>query len=381
MQKEILLTPGPTSIPSRIFNAMNAATMHHRTDAFKQIFNEALQGLQWLLDADATPIFLASSGSGAMEAALVNTCQPGDKVVVMHAGIFGERWLKIAQRFELEVVSISAPYGESPELSQIEEVLRKNPDAKAFCVQYSETSTTALHPVGSYAALLRRSNPDCLFIVDAISALVTTPVSVKEFDIDILVGASQKALMLPPGLSFLALSTRAWQRVEKTKRRCFYWDLLSERDSHAKGTTAWTPAMNIILGLAESIRMLREEGIEKVYARHQELAQATRAGIAALGLQALAPRFPATGVSGAHTPAGMDADQLRGIMLKEFGVRIAGGQASLKGKIIRIGHMGYVSRCDILGALGALEFALGRMGIKSPAGAGAAAALAVFSRN
>ncbi len=372
--KEYLLTPGPTWIPDRIFAAMAKGTMHHRTSEFEKEFKEALAGLVWLTECEEPPILLSASGSGAMEAALLNTMDPGDKVIILNAGVFGERWVKICKKIGLVPVEIKGEPGTSPSFSTIESILAANPDAKGFCVQYSETSTTVLHPVPEISKLLQKKAPDLLFIVDAVSALATMDISVKKLKIDILVAGSQKGLMLPPGLSMLMMSPRGWSTIEKKKVRSFYFDLLAEREQHLKNTTAWTPAMNLILGLNEAIRMLKEEGIQKVYERHAHLSQVTRAGLSGMGFKLLTQEFPAPAVTGAYPPEGIDSEWLRKEILTKSGVRIAGGQAGLQGKIIRIGHMGYVNQFDILTAITAIELAL--KGKSKNYGAGVAAALA-----
>lgn len=378
MLKEHLLTPGPTQIPLRVLQAMSQPQIHHRTKDFEKIFRATLDGFKWLVESDNDPVFLACTGTGAMEAALLNSCDPGDKVIVINAGKFGERWSKIAARLGLKTVEITAAAGESPTLEQIEKAVRANADAKALCVQYCETSTAVMHPVPTIGAALQKTAPDMLYIVDAVSALGTLSISMKKDHIDILVAGSQKGLMLPPGLAMLTLSERAWQRAEKVKSRSFYFDLLSERKAHRQDTTAWTPAISIILGLHESLQLFREEGLENVFARHRTVAKAVRSAMEALGLTLLGASFPSPGVTAAFVPAGMDADKLRSALLAASGVRIAGGQDELQGKIIRVGHMGYVDTTEIIGALGALELGLKLCGHVVTLGSGVAAALEVI---
>jgi len=218
-----------------------------------------------------------------------------------------------------------------------------------------------LHPVPKIARLVHSELPHCLYIVDAISALATLEIDVQKTDIDILVGGSQKGLMLPPGLALLVLSSAAWRQVELQKRRSFYFDLIAERDAHRKNTSAWTPALNLILGLNEALRMLKEEGLANVYARHSALSLETRKSLRAMNFTLLAESYPAPGVTGAFPPSGIDAEKLRKLLLADHGVRIAGGQAGLSGKIIRIGHMGYVHLEGLLSALGAVETVLKKM--------------------
>lgn len=376
--KEYLFTPGPTWIPERIFRAMAQPTMHHRTDVFTEHFNSALKGFQWLVEATETPIFLSCSGTGAMEAALVNICGPGEKVLYLNGGAFGARWGQIAARLGLVAVEVKVSEGASLSDDQLRSTLAAHPDAVAFLCQYSETSTGVLHPVPRFSAILAEHAPQMLFIVDAISALVTVPVSLSAFKIDVLIGASQKAFMLPPGLSMLALSRRAWERVGSRTPSSLYFDLKTERAAHEKGTTAWTPAMNLILGFNEAIAMFREEGLEQVYARHRLNAQACRAGLTALGCTLLAPEYPGAGVTAAYPPTGASAERIVSLMVSQSGVRIAGGQGALAGKIVRAGHMGFINRFDIITLLSAFDLCLTQLNVAHARAAGVAAALEVF---
>ena len=310
-----------------------------------------------------------------MEAVLRNTLSEGDKIIVINAGVFGERWVKIAKKLGLNVVELIAPAGQSVPLDVISLALKEHKDAKALALQLTETSTTVNHPVGAIGKMLKDVAPEMLYIVDAVSGLATAPLSIKDHHIDVIAAGSQKALMLPPGLSMLMMSTKAWDEVRKKKSDSFYFDLLAERAAHEQGTSAWTPAMNIILGLNESFRMIREEGLANVYARHSLLAQATRSGLNDLGFTLLTENYPSPAVTGAYPPSGVDAEQLRSDILAQSGVRIAGGQDKLKGKIIRIGHMGYVNEFDIVTALSAIELALVRRGHSLAIGRGVSAAL------
>ena len=353
--------------------------MHHRTKEFEREFREALENLKSLTDCDDTPILLAASGTGAMEASLLNTLSAGDKIIVLNAGAFGERWTLIAKRLQLDVVEIKAELGHSPTTVELEAVLRVNRDAKAFALQCTETSTTVNHPFAQIANLVKAEIPAALVILDAVSAVATVDISIKRHNVDIIVAGSQKGFMLPPGLSMIMLSKRAWNAVDAHQSPSFYFDLKVERVAQLKSTSAWTPAMSLILGLNESFRMLREEGLENVYMRHARMAAGCRAGLSALGFTLLAPKHPATGVTGAYPPVGVDSEQLRTQLLNKHGVKITGGQLSLQGKIIRIGHMGYVGEFDIITALSAVELALPVVGGKKMAGAGVSAAMEIFA--
>lgn len=345
--QEILLTPGPTQIPERILKAMNTPAVHHRSDSFKKEFKSALSGLKSLLCAEETPIILTCSGTGAMEAALLNIARPGDEIVTVNSGAFGARWKDIGERLGLKVLEIKTDWGDSPNFEQCLKVLDEAPCAKAFCVQQCETSTTVSHNLDELLTIVRTNFADTYTIVDGISACGAAPVPTRGECIDIYVVGSQKALMLPPGLSFLSVSPRVWKHMEKTPRRSLYFDLLVERAAHAKGESAWTPATHLVLGLNESLRMLNEEGLENVYNRHARIADLTRTELQRLGLQLLTTSHPSRGVTGFFAPEGLEADDLRKQIKESTGLRIAGGQGLWSGKVLRVGHMGQVDELHI----------------------------------
>jgi aspartate aminotransferase-like enzyme len=383
--EERLMTPGPTHIPPEVFSAMERPGMHHRTAEFREIFQKCCEDLQSLLDTETPPLLLTCSGSGAMEAALLNSCLPGQKVIVLNGGKFGERWSRIAERLKLKVVELQAEWGESYTEEALEKVLQENSDAAAFCVQQSETSTTVNHDLNSVSEKLRLLAPDTLFIVDAISSAGTLPLSAQALGIDLLVIGSQKALMLPPGLAGIAASRRGWgaiqSRHDTEPPHSLYFDLLVERKSQEKGITAWTTAMNIVLGLEKVLSLIESEGRENVYRRHATASRACRAGLRALGFQLLAESHPSPGVTGGFPPEGVNADELRATLLKESGIRIAGGQDHLKGKIIRIGHMGSFAPSHIIGTISALEKALLTCGAEFVPGAGIEVVQNAYSEN
>lgn len=379
--KEHIFTPGPTHIPARVFAAMAQSTLHHRTETFERVFESAKRRYQSLVGGEHETIFLASSGSGAMEAALANSTKSGDKVIYVNAGKFGERWGDISQALSLNAVEIRAESGSSPALNVIEETVRQNLDARAFCVQYTESSTALLHPVPEISALVHKIAPQMLVIVDAISAVGTLDIPLDKLPIDILIGASQKALMLPPGLSILSINKRGWEAIEAVPRRSLYFNLPLERAAHKKSTSAWTPAMNIILGLDCSLEMIEAEGKERAFKRHAVAAEAARAGIAALSLELLSPKYPAPGVTAALIPSSIDGEKVRSAIFDQYGMQMAGGQEELKGRIIRIGHMGYMNAFDMLIALSGLELGLLAAGYALKPGAAVAAAQAVIAKN
>lgn len=354
---------------------MAARDIHHRTELFRAIFRETVVGVQKLLESETDPILLAGSATAGMDAILQNLFFPGEPVIVCSAGSFGKRWVSIAQGLALTVTEVTAPLGSTFSLESIEETLKCNPGIKGLCIQYCETSTTVLHPVREIGGLLKRYAPDALYIVDAVTAAGVLPIEMGRSEIDAIVIGSQKALMLPPGLAAVALSSRAWKQAERRNSGTYYLNLLRERAAQAKDPTAYTPAVTLIAGLHECLKMLEEEGLPAVYARHERLSAIARSGLTALGFRLLASDCPSPGVTGGYPPDGIEADKLRSHLLNRYGVRLAGGQGELKGKIVRLGHMGYFDEVDVLGALAAVELSVRDLGFSNYLGAGMLAAL------
>ncbi|HEV8344253.1 MAG TPA: alanine--glyoxylate aminotransferase family protein, partial [Candidatus Binatia bacterium] len=350
MIKQYLLAPGPTPIPNEVMTAMAETMIHHRTPQFSKIFAEARELLKALFGTKSDVLVLASSGTGAMEAAVSNLFSPGDKVLVINGGKFGERWLQISQAFGLDPIDLKVEWGKAVRVEEIEKQLKLNPDIKGVLVQASDTSTTVLHPVRQIAQITR-TGP--LLIVDGITAVGVLPVPMDEWGIDVLVTGSQKALMLPPGLGFIALSQRAWERSEKAKLPRFYFDLKLERKSQQKNSSAFTPAVSLIFGLRAALKLMQEEGFEGVYARHERLARATRAAATTMGLKLLAPESPSPSATGILLPQGIDSDKLLDYLRDKMGVTFAEGQDQLRGKAIRIAHVGYMGAFDTLVAVSA----------------------------
>jgi aspartate aminotransferase-like enzyme len=375
MIKQFLLTPGPTPIPDEVRTAMAESSVHHRTPQFSKIFTEVQEGLKALFGTRSDVLILAASGTGAMEAAVTNLFSPGEKVLVVNGGKFGERWLRICKSFGLHAIEIKVEWGKAVNTRVIKKHLQDHPDIQGVLVQASETSTASLHPVREIAEITR-SGP--LLIVDGITAVGVLPMPLDEWGIDVLVTGSQKALMIPPGLGFISLSDRAWARTETAKLPRFYFDLRLERKSQAKGTTAFTPAISLIFGLRAALHKIQEEGLDRVYARHERLARATRAAATALGLGLLAPENPSPAVTGIFVPDSMDADQLLDYLRDRMGIIFAEGQDQLRGKIIRIAHVGYMGAFDVLVAVSALEMGLKKFGFPVKFGQGVAAAQEVL---
>jgi aspartate aminotransferase-like enzyme len=368
MLKRYLLTPGPTEVPPEIMLRMAQPLIHHRTPQFEQLFAQVQESLKWLFQTTQEVLILAASGTGAMEAAVANTCSAGDTVVVVNGGKFGERWLKISQAFGLKVIELKVEWGQAVAVDTVVHALKNNPGTRAVLIQASETSTTALHPVEQIAALTRGT--ETLLIVDGITAVGATDTPMDRWGIDVLVTGSQKALMLPPGLAFIALNEKAWKQAERTTQPRYYFDLRRERKEQQKHTTAYTPAIALINGLHEVLRMLQAEGLEQIFARHALLATAARAASQALGLTLLAPVSPSPAATGVWLPHEVDGSKLLKYMRDRMGVDIAGGQDHLKGKIVRISHIGYAGPFDVITAISTLEMALRRFGQEIPLGRG-----------
>jgi aspartate aminotransferase-like enzyme len=375
MIKQYLLSPGPTPIPNEVTLAMSETMIHHRTPQFNKVFEEARQGLKALFGTKGDVLMLASSGTGAMEAAVSNLFSPGDKVLVINGGKFGERWLNIANAFGLDPIEVKVEWGHAVKVDVVEKHLKLHPDIQSVMIQASETSTTVLHPVKEIANLTKNGP---LFLVDGVTAVGVLPVPLDEWGIDALVTGSQKALMLPPGLGFIALSERAWQKTKKAKLPRFYFDLNLERKNQAKGSGAFTPAVSLIFGLRASLNMIAREGFDRVYARHARMARATRAAATAMGLKLLAPDSPSPAATGIFLPDGLDADKILDYLRDQMGVILAEGQDQLKGKAIRIAHVGYMGAFDVITAIAALEMALRKFGAEIPFGRGVAAAQEVL---
>ncbi|MDQ6989628.1 MAG: alanine--glyoxylate aminotransferase family protein [Mariprofundaceae bacterium] len=377
--KQYLLSPGPTAVPERVLLRMAAPMIHHRTPQFSAIFAETKAMLEQVYKTSNDALMLSSSGSGAMEAAVMNLCSPGETMIYVNAGKFGERWGKIAAKHGIITVEIKVAWGEAVALADVQAALEAHPEAKALFVQASETSTTTEQPIQAIAALTKDLNT--VTVVDAITALGVIDMPMDDWGLDVVISGSQKALMLPPGLATIALSDKAWAMVEASKGcNTFYFDLLTERKNQKKGkdTTAWTPAASLIIGLNEVLKMMLEEGLDNLYARHKVLAAAARAGFQALGMK-LVSSSPATSATGAFVPDGVDGAAFVKYLRDEMGVTFAGGQDDLKGKIIRVAHLGYTDVFDVCTTMSAVEIALFKFGHPVQMGAGVAAAQTVLA--
>ena len=372
MNKSYLLAPGPTPVPPDVLAAMALPIIHHRTPQFSAVLAEVQDGLRELFGTSGDVLILAASGTGAMEGAVPNLLSPGDEVIVVNGGKFGERWTKICGAYGVTAHEIKVEWGRAVRPEEVAAALDAHPAARALYMQASETSTCVLHPVPAVAELTRKR--DTLLVVDGITAVGVVDLPMDKLGIDVLVTGSQKALMLPPGLAFVALSERAWAQTTRARLPRFYFDFAREKRSVKERTTAWTPAISLIQGLRVALAMMKAEGWPAIFARHDRLARATRAGATALGLRLLAPDAPSPAATAVHLPAGVDGSALFRYLRDRMHVTFAGGQDQLKGKIIRLAHLGYVDALDVVSGLAALELALRHFGAAVELGRGVGAA-------
>lgn len=376
ISKTRMFMPGPTPyLPEAMVQAL-VTPMHHRKEDFKELFRQVQAGLQQVFKTTNEVLILACSGSGGMEAAMVNTMAPGEKALLAVAGKFGERWIELADTYGIDKVVIQVPYGDSVEPVQIAAALDAHPDISAIFLQATETSTGAMMDLEGIAAQVRRRG-DPVLVTDAITGLGTTPINTDEWGIDIVIGGSQKAFMLPPGVAMLSISERAWRRIEKCGRPRYYLDLRRERKAQAQGQSAYTPAVSIIQGLKSALDLILKMGVDGLVANAGLQAGATRAAILRWGMQ-IFPRVSGNAVTAFVPPAGVDPSKVMKMMRDRFGVLISGGQGSMKGKILRIGHLGYFDFLETLGMIGCLEIALTEAGASLETGSGCRAALEYY---
>jgi aspartate aminotransferase-like enzyme len=371
-----LLTPGPTPVPEETLLELARPVPHHRTAGFKKILSEVLDGLKYVFQTNHDVIVLTSSGTGAMEAALVNAVPRGAKALCLFAGRFGERWHKLWQAFGVESVPVTAALGQAVSPDQLQRAMKDHPDAAAVCVVHSETSTGVKHDIQAMGKLVAPSQ--AVFIVDGISAAGAMECRTDEWHIDLLATGSQKALMLPPGLAFLTVSPKAWQRIDAHKPASFYFDLKKYREKLKVPDTPFTPAHTLLRALRVSLERIRKEGIEASWARHTRLAAAARAGITAMGLELFADP-PAEGLTAVKVPPGLDCAVFLKTLEQDYGLKLASGQEPVKGQIFRLAHMGYMDYFDVLAAIAGIELTLRRMGWQVELGKGVAAAQRVFA--
>src|SRR4051812_4487010 len=376
--KEYLLTAGPTPVPERVLLAMAAPILYHRSPGFMECLKETQEGLKWLFQTQQLVIQLAGSGTAAMDAAVCNFLGRGDRALVIRGGKFGERWGKICAAYGIETTIVDVEWGKSVDPEVVRAALDADPTIKAVYATASETSTGVKHDLEGIARITR-GRDGVLLCVDAVTAIGAFDVPMDKWGLDVVCLGSQKAMMLPPGLAMLAASEKAWAANARSDLPRFYLDLQRERRSQERGETAFTPAVSLIVGLRESLRMMREETLEGVWARHERLAKATRSAVGGLGLE-LFSSSPTSSVTAIRVPNGVDGLALVKTMKNRYGITIAGGQEHLKGKIIRIAHVGYFSEFDIIAAVSGLEMTLSDLGYGVKPGSGVAAAQASFAQ-
>ncbi len=372
MEKRYLLAPGPTAIPPEVLLKMAEPMVHHRNPIFETVVQDVRDGLKYVFGTKSEVLIFTSSGTGAMEGAVTNLLSAGDKAICVRSGKFGERWAEICSAYGVNPINIDVPWGDALDPGLVEKALAANPDAKAVYMHATETSTGARFPVKEAAAIVK-NYPNTLMVVDGITGVGVFELPADAWNIDVLVGGSQKALMLPPGLAFASVSDKAWEFNKVSRLPKFYFDWAKERKNLEKNQTNFTPAISLITALRESLRLIREEGLEHVYRRIEILASATRAGAAALGLKTFA-KSPSPAVTAIVAPDGIDGQAIYKTLWKKYGVTGAGGQDQLKGKVFRIATLGYADRYDVITAIAALEFALRDLGYKFEMGKGVAAA-------
>jgi aspartate aminotransferase-like enzyme len=377
VKKLRLLTPGPTPLYPPAVRAMAGADIHHRTEDFRELSKQLARDLKYFMGTANDVAVFTSSGTGAMEAAVSNLFSRGDRVVVATAGKFGERWVEIAQAYGLEVQVIEAPYGDAVAPERVAEALQADRGVQGVFVQATESSTGVSHDVKSMAEAVRGTA--AIFVVDAITGLGTSHLDIDGWGLDVVIGGSQKAVMIPPGLAFASVSQKAWQRRENAQLPFYYLDLRKHAQASEKGESPFTPATSLVLGLAEVLRYIRELGPENLIENAQLLARATREAAAALGLELFARRNPSGAVTAIRAPQGIDSGKIVRAYRERFGAIIANGQGSMKGEIFRIAHLGYFDFADLFAVIAELEVILHSLGRPVEFGSGVRAVQQVYA--
>ena len=375
VRKNYLMTPGPAPVPIDILLAGAQDTIHHRTPQYLEIQKKALEGAKVLFQTSNDVILMSSSGTGAMETAVSNLVNPGDKVIVINSGKFGERWLKLCKTFGANIVEEKLDWGVAIQPERLSTLLKEHPDTKIVFTQLNETSTGGRQPIKELAAITR--NTDTLIVVDAISGLLAMELKMDEWGVDVVITGVQKGFMMPPGVALISLNERAWKAVENCKTPRFYFDLRQYKKNYPD--SPWTPPINLIYQLERAVEMLLKEGIENIWARHELLAQATRAAVQALGLKLYA-KDPGNVLTSVCMPENISSSKIIKMLRDDWGVVFADGQDDVKGKIARIAHLGYMSQFDIITAIAALEMGLTKFGYNVELGKGVRAAQEVFMK-
>lgn len=377
IKKQRLLTPGPTPLLPRALHAMMASDIHHRTQDFIKLYPTVLADLKEVFGTQGDVLITVSSGTGGLEASVSNFFSEGDKVIICSAGKFGERWVDLAKAYRLNGIVLKAEYGDVVSSERVKQAFTENPDAKGLLFQASETSTGAAHDVQAFGEICKAAGALC--IVDAITGLGTMPLDIDGWGLDIVVGGSQKAFMIPPGLAFISVSAKAWARAETATLPRLYFDLKKEKKMADKGESAWTPNVSHILALAEALKYIREIGMGKLVENAQLLAHATRTAATTLGLELFAPGSPSSSVTAIKAPAGMDSGEIVKGFRNHFGSIIANGQGTMKGQIFRIAHLGYFDFADLFAMVAELELILHSKGVPVEFGKGVAAVQKIYA--
>jgi len=362
MFKKRLFTPGPTPVPEKIMLKMSEPIIHHRNPEFKEIFAELNSNIKYLFQTDQNVYTLTSSGTGAMEAAVANVIGDGDKAIFVNGGKFGERWGQLIKTFGGIPIEIKKEWGDPPTVEEIVDLIKQNPDVKAVYLTHSETSSGTVTDVKEIAKTVHEIS-DALIVVDGITSVGAIELRMDEWDLDIVLTGSQKGLMIPPGLAFIAVSERAWQKINQTQNRVFYFSLKKAQKALESGDTPWTPAITLVIGANEALKFIKEEGLENIWKRHQRLAEGIRIGVKALGLR-LMSKNPSNAITAVFIPDGIEFKKFNDALKYEFGITVAGGQEQYKGKLFRISHLGYYDDLDMVTMISALEFALKKAGYK-----------------
>ncbi|MFA5355782.1 MAG: alanine--glyoxylate aminotransferase family protein [Candidatus Omnitrophota bacterium] len=376
MRKQYLLTPGPTPLPPEVSEAMARPIIHHRTPQFQAILKEAAEGLKNIYQTKGDVFILTSSGTGAMEAAVINLLSPGDTAITVEGGKFGERWTELCKAYGIIPEVIIVEWGKAVDPAQIEKRLKADPKIKAVFTTLCETSTGVVNDIAAIGRVVK--NTGAVLVVDAISGLGAIDIKTDEWACDLVVSGSQKGLMLPPGLAFISVSGKAWKLIEESRCPKYYFSLKKAKKAHDSTDTPFTPAITLIIALCEALKIMKQDGLENIFARHKKMADATRAAVKALGLELLSPAAASDVVTAAKVPVGIDGGKLVKTMRDIHGITIAGGQGELKGKLIRIAHMGFIEESDIIAGIACLEKVLFQMGYKFELGSAVKAAEEVF---
>jgi aspartate aminotransferase-like enzyme len=359
MASQNLRTPGPTPLPPAVREALAREMIAHRGSEFAGILRDCVAGLQWAFQTQHDVVILTASGTGGLESVVANTLSPGQRLLLASMGEFGDRMSKIARTYGVDVQQINVEPGKAVDPQMLQERLRAEPDIDTVFVTHNETSTGVLNPLPEIARAVREVRPEAVLLVDGISSVGSVPVKPEAWGCDVVVAGSQKGWMIPPGLSFVSISPRAWERQSRSTLPNFYFNWAMARRSAEDGSTPWTPALSLFFALQVALRLMREEGLDNLFERHRRLAQFTRDGLADLDLKLFAdPRHASPTVTTAYVPDGVNARQLLKGLEERHSVVLAGGQGSLSGKIIRIGHMGWVHQDDLAAVIRALQVEL-----------------------